>query len=154
MKFIFIFILLFISSCVDPKNVSELKAWTSVDPWYKPPSHSNWTQIDSIVTINIDSQKITNAETLLSENTFIHLKKDQIQTLVSEKYNDSDNLYLVRTVYLGDNRSGYSFYQNSDSLLIVNSSLGNKPKEMKHNSIIIKLPFRPKAVYSDCVMDE
>lgn len=66
----------------------------------------------------------------------------------------TDQLYLVRALYLNGTTGGFRVLYYEDQLMVHHSCLGHRFPPVTRTALLIALPRPPKRVYVSCSMDE
>jgi hypothetical protein len=132
----------------------------SVDAWSNPPPDNihtiEWPKLQDSLFHIVQSSQMKKVDTILSQTQFVELSKSDASLFLGYevKLSEENRPYLVRAIYLGDPKSGYSVQISNDSIIVFHGSLGHQAVPMKRYALIVLLKRRPRIVFNMCYRDE
>lgn len=136
------------------------RAWSSADSWFNPPPEKtntrNWTAVQNTFVHPIVPDKMKMVDSLLCSQQFVEVSDSDASSLICSPLTIPPHYktYLIRAVFLGNPKNGFSVQISQDSVLVVHGSLGHTSAPMMRYGLIVLLQQKPSIVFHMCYRDE
>jgi hypothetical protein len=144
------------------QNEADHRAFTAIDPWYRPlpvelRTDAKLIPLDKAEFAVVRDEKQAEAQAVLKDLAWKELAPNEAEDLIGKPIGKpvASHLVLLRALSLNERNGSFDVSWGSTGLVIVHHGcLGRHPLPMTKRAILARLPDVPKEVYVHCSMAE